>query len=126
MLNKSPFLETLMSAQWKISQSGSISQEKLHVYWEEFKNVQVTDEQFATCVQAVSRQSKFFPKVAEIWDEVDKTRSKLLNQRFVSNELVLGIPKPPWFSEVYEKGKAEQKAMQDRLNSGKYLGSQSF
>ena len=126
MLNESRFHAALESAQWKISHSGSISAEKMNVYWREFKDVELTDNEFASCLEAVSRRSNFFPKVAEIWEEVNKTRSILINKHSVPIELIPGIPKPLWFDEVFERGKEEQKCIQDRLNAGKYLGSNSF
>ena len=87
MLNKSRFKTTLERAQLKIAQSVNLSIEKLDTYWEEFKDCGITDEQFEECVKAVSRQSKFFPKVAEIWEEVTRLKPRDLVPRLKVSEM---------------------------------------
>ena len=126
MLNKSIFRASLGSAQWKIAQSGSISPEKIDVYWEEFKDATLTDEQFSDCVAAVSRRSNFFPKVPEIWEEVIKAGSKCQFPVFEPFDGAIRIPKPSWFDEMYALCRDEQKNKQDSLNGGKYIGSSQF
>ena len=126
MLSKSHFHDVLVSAQWKIAHSGAISPEKLNVYWEEFKDVSLTDEQFAGCLAAVSKRSTFFPKVAEIWEEIDRIKSKLPALMFNSIGIARGIAKPEWFDEMVEQEKAGQQKRQDKLNGGKYVGSPAY
>ena len=126
MLNKSLFQKVLESAQWKIAQSGAIAMDKLNVYWEEFKNVPLTDEQFSRCVAVVSRRSNFFPKVSEIWEEVDKSVARFRTMVSEPFERARGIPKPPWFDEIFALGVEEKKKWQEDQNGGRYVGSSQF
>ena len=126
MLNKSRFQSTLGRAQLKIAQSVNLSIEKLDTYWEEFKDSGITDEQFEDCVKAVSRQSRFFPKVSEIWEEIFKLRRANQTPRIEQDVTITRTPKPSWFDTIAAQERTSQKEIQDKLNGGKYLGSGAY
>jgi len=126
MLNKSRFQSTLERAQLKIAQSVNLSIEKLDTYWEEFKDSGITDPQFEDCVKAVSRQSRFFPKVSEIWEEILKLRRANLTPRIEQVAIIRRTPKPSGFEALVAQERTSQKERQDKLNGGKYLGSSAY
>jgi len=126
MLNKKRFQKILEEAQLKVAQNCYLSSEKLDIYWKEFKDIPLAEDLFDQCVSAVSKRSNFFPKVAEIWEEIEKHRRANRVPRIEGETFRHLTPKPAWFDAIVAQEKAAQRERQDRFNGGNYLGGAAY